>query len=126
MHGLHLTADLYRCRCELGLLTDAARLAALCRRHVESCVLTVVGERWHAFPGLDGQPGGVTGALLLAESHLAVHTWPEQGGVTLDIYVCNVSADNSGHAERLQALLLAEFQPGAQELHRLRRGGGEP
>ena len=35
-----------------------------------------VAERWHAFPGLGDDPGGVTGMLLLAESHLAVHTWP--------------------------------------------------
>ncbi|MFC4159898.1 adenosylmethionine decarboxylase [Chitinimonas lacunae] len=125
MHGLHLTADLYRCRCDTALLTDAGQLARLCRRHVEDCQLTIVGERWHTFPGLDGQPGGVTGALLLAESHLAVHTWPERGGVTLDIYVCNVSADNSQHAERLHGLLLAAFQAETMQAHRLQRGGME-
>jgi spermidine synthase len=41
---------------------------------------------------------GVTGTVLLAESHLAIHTWPETGSVTIDVYVCNFSADNSGKA----------------------------
>ena len=37
-----------------------------------------------------------SGAVLLAESHLAIHTWPERRGVTLDVYVCNFTADNTG------------------------------
>ena len=49
----------------------------------------------------NGQPGGITGTILLAESHLAIHTWPERAGVTLDVYVCNFTADNTGKAEQL-------------------------
>ena len=48
-----------------------------------------MADRWVTFPGLGGQRGGVTGVVLLAESHVAIHTWPELGNVTLDIYVCN-------------------------------------
>ena len=39
--------------------------------------------------------------MVLAESHLAIHTWPERQGLTLDVYVCNYSADNSAKARRL-------------------------
>jgi hypothetical protein len=57
--------------------------------------LTPVGELFHRFePG-----GGVTGVVLLAESHLAVHTWPELGAVTMDVYVCNFSGDNGAAPE---------------------------
>ena len=60
--------------------------------------------------------------LLLAESHLAVHTWPELGAVTLDVYVCNYGGDNSARAHALLDALVAAF--GAKEAHRqsLQRG----
>ncbi len=126
MQGLHLTADLYQCNCSRELLIDAGRLAELCRRHTLGVGLTLVDEKWHTFPDYQGQPGGVTGMLLLAESHLAVHTWPERGGVTLDVYVCNFSADNSEKAERLMAELLAAFAPERSEVNRIQRGAIEP
>lgn len=126
MEGLHLTADLYQCNCSRELLIDANRLAELCRRHTLEVGLTLVDEKWHTFPDYQGQPGGVTGMLLLAESHLAVHTWPERAGVTLDVYVCNFSADNSGKAERLMAALLADLQPGHSLTNRLQRGSINP
>jgi len=122
MEGLHLTADLYRCACGQELMSDATMLAALCRTRTLNAGLTLVGEKWHSFPGHEGQPGGVTGMLLLAESHIAVHTWPERGGVTLDVYVCNVTSDNSGKAERLMHELVDAFKPGQAQKQRLQRG----
>ena len=70
------------------------------------------------FPGHAVLPG----VVLLAESHLALHTWPERSGVTLDVYVCNFGADNSNKAEALLAALLAAFAPRQQQLGRLQRG----
>ena len=67
-------------------------------------------------------PGGVTGVVLLAESHLAVHTWPELGAVTLDVYVCNLAGDNSAKARALLAALEAAFAPGRVEHHEVQRG----
>ena len=122
MEGLHLTADLHGCRCDPALLTDSARLADLCVTWTAGAGLTVVGQRWHKFPDHAGSPGGVTGMLLLAESHLAVHTWPELGGVTLDVYVCNVTADNSGRARDVLAGLEQAFQPERSRRQQLRRG----
>lgn len=121
MTGLHLTADLLGCAAT-GLLVDEAALAALCRAEVAAAGLLTVAERWHRFPdGPDG-PGGLTGVLLLAESHLAIHTWPERAGVTLDIYVCNFGRDNTSRAEALLAALLARFAPATQRIQRLQRG----
>ncbi|MGQ9724918.1 MAG: polyamine aminopropyltransferase [Tepidimonas sp.] len=122
MQGLHLTADLYDCRGADGLMTDAAVLAGLCRRHTTEVGLTLVDEKWYTFAPYNGQPGGVTGMLLLAESHLAVHTWPERRAVTLDVYVCNFTTDNSDKANALLREIVAAFQPGRCELHRLERG----
>ncbi len=74
--------------------------------------------------GQDTDPaaGGVTGVVLLAESHLAVHTWPERGAVTLDVFVCNVGGDNSARAEALLAALVAAFEPRRVQRQSLRRG----
>lgn len=123
MEGVHLTADCYGCQCSPEVLRQVDQLAPQCRQRVEAAGLTVVAERWHGFPG---DVGGVTGVLLLAESHVAIHTWPELPGVTLDIYVCNFSADNSARAEQVLNDLLMMFQPAHHELHRLLRGRGHP
>ncbi len=122
MQGLHLTADLYQCRCDPGLLINADTLAALCNRHTVEAGLTVVADKWHPFPEYNDQPGGVTGMVLLAESHLAVHTWPERGGVTLDVYVCNFTCDNSGKARSLLEALIAAFEPAQVQRQHLDRG----
>lgn len=124
MNGLHLTADLYDCRAPAALMTDPARLGLLCRIAIERVGLTLVGEKWHRFPGHGGSPGGVTGALLLAESHLAVHTWPERGGVTLDVYVCNFSEDNSERARGVLDALAGAFRPARAQRQELQRGNG--
>lgn len=126
MQGLHLTADLYGCQCDVALMIDAAALADTCRRAVQACGLTLVDEKYHTFPEWQGQPGGVTGAVLLAESHLAVHTWPERSGVTLDVYVCNFSTDNSSKAERLLNDLMATFAPAQRITNRILRGSKDP
>jgi len=126
MQGLHLTADLYGCQCDAALLTDAARLATLCRGAVDAAGLTVVDEKFFTFPDYQGEPGGVTGAVLLAESHLALHTWPERSGVTLDVYVCNFSTDNSAKAEKLLDDLLVAFEPRQQGTNRILRGSEDP
>lgn len=121
MRGLHLMADLLGCTCDDALLHDAARVASCCREAVRAAGLTAVGETFHDF-----EPGGATGVILLAESHLAVHTWPEHRGVTIDAYVCNYSADNRGRAERLLALLLAAFEPAEHEIRQIERGTMRP
>ena len=123
MQGLHLTADLTHCRAPLELLNDALRLAPVCLDAVSASGLHCVGERFHQFPNASGEPkAGVTGLVLLTESHFAVHTWPEIRGVTLDIYVCNFAEDNSTKARSLLAALLELFAPGRAEVRSLQRG----
>ena len=127
MHGLHLTADLHRCRRGgpgPSLFTDPAALEALCRGQVAAAGLQAVAALFHRFepsPGASG-PAGVTGVVLLAESHLAVHTWPELDAVTLDVYVCNFGRDNTEAAGRLMDALVAAFAPAQVERHGLPRG----
>ena len=120
MQGLHLTADLRQCPPGTAALTDPAALRQLCLQAVADQALQAVGELFHHFPA----PGGVTGVVLLAESHLAVHTWPELAAVTLDVYVCNLHGDHSAKAEALMAQLLAAFGAAQVERQRVLRGVG--
>lgn len=123
MQGLHLTADLSGCKKNLPLMTDVDDLRRLCLDLVRASGLTVVGELFHAFPGMsEGESGGITGTVLLAESHLALHTWPEQHAVTLDVYVCNFSTDNSDKAATLLDSLIALFDPEDANRQSLLRG----
>jgi spermidine synthase len=59
---------------------------------------------------------------VLAESHLAIHTWPERQGLTLDVYVCNYSADNSAKARKLFDQMVEYFQPTEAARHEVDRG----
>lgn len=107
MNGLHILAELHDCATDASIMTEVAALRDLCLAACGAARLTVVAEAFHGFP-----EAGATGAVVLAESHLAVHTWPELGSVTLDIYVCNFSQDNRKAAELAYDRLVAAFQPG--------------
>lgn len=118
MQGLHLTADLSGCAPGRAALTDIAALRTTCLDAVAGAGLLAVNDCFHAF----GAPGGVTGVVLLAESHLAVHTWPEFGSVTVDVFVCNLQADNGERAEAALQAVVAAFSPSTIRRQRLRRG----
>lgn len=126
MQGLHITADLRGCRCDTRWLIDAAQLGAYCVQAVQASGLQAVAQLFHHFPDSAQGPGGVTATVLLAESHLCIHTWPEQRAVTLDVYVCNFGGDHTHQAEALMQTLQKVFAPASVECHRLMRGIVEP
>lgn len=112
--GTHLTADLAGCRADHPWMTQIEALQAGCLAAVAAVGLHAVGQCFHGFSPAGGEPqGGVTGVVLLAESHLAVHTWPERGVVTLDVFVCNLLSDNAARAQGLLDALIEGFQPSA-------------
>jgi S-adenosylmethionine decarboxylase proenzyme len=126
MKGLHIIADLYNCQ-KGDFLVSADKLRELC---VNACIgagLTVVGQHFYQFDGADGtQLGGSTGAVVLAESHLAIHTWPERDGATLDVYVCNYTCDNTGKAEAVYKTLAKALKPADVMIERVQRGRDLP
>ncbi|MGQ2994973.1 adenosylmethionine decarboxylase [Variovorax sp.] len=122
MHGLHLTADLHDCQCGAQWLTDGEALGAVCLKAVSAAGLQPVGKLVHGFPATMHGPGGVTATVLLAESHLCLHTWPEQRAVTLDVYVCNFGGDHSAKAHALMDCLVSLFRPRHSERNELQRG----
>lgn len=117
MNGLHLTGDLLRCRCDSQRLRDGIDFRDKCIEMVNASGLTIMDAVFNQF-----DDSGFTGAVILAESHLAIHTWPETNGLTLDVYVCNYSADNSAKAQQLFDAVVDYFQPTEIVRHAIDRG----
>ena len=116
--GLHLMANLHGCAGAESLLHEVAALRAKCLALVAEAGLVAVGECFHQF----GEGGGVTGVVVLAESHLSIHTWPEKRFVTLDVFVCNMNCDNRAKARQLFAALVALFQSMDERFYEVERG----
>lgn len=87
MNGLHIISNFYGC--DFDFKNESTLLDAVAQMCTDAG-LTVVGKSQHVF-----QPCGVTFTVLLAESHISFHTWPEDGNIALDIYTCNYFSDNS-------------------------------
>lgn len=98
--GLHLLADFHGVDAER--LTDPLAIETLLREAARAAGATPVGSNFHPFgPGL-----GVTGVLLLQESHISIHTWPEHGFAAVDVFMCG-----SARPERAVAVIEAALQP---------------
>ena len=83
MHGTEWIIEAYGC--EPDVLRDVTRLQELFDRLIADLHLTpVAAPIWHTFPA----PGGITGFVVLAESHLACHTFPEFGSICVNVFCC--------------------------------------
>lgn len=115
--GTHLLCEWYGCDFSLPSVNQASTLRQLCMNAATDSGLHIVGDVFHQF-----EPQGVTGTVLLAESHLAIHTWPEEKFVTVDVYVCNYLEDNTQKALKLYATLKAHFNPTQESFVQAPRG----
>jgi S-adenosylmethionine decarboxylase len=103
--GRAWVVDAYGCDPTRLRSTDA--LAGVFDAVVSALALRPVSRPvWHAFPG----PGGVTGFLLLSESHLSVHTFPERGFAAFDLYCCRERAPWAWDRELLERLGASEVR----------------
>ena len=82
MPGNHGLLDLYGCN--EAILKDEARLKTALVAAAQAAEATILTEHFHTFGGA----GGVTGVLLLAESHISIHTWPEYHFAAIDAFIC--------------------------------------
>jgi S-adenosylmethionine decarboxylase len=107
--GTHLLLDLWGA----SNLTDPARIDVALRDAAEAAGATILHSHFHHF----GPDGGVSGVLVLAESHISIHTWPERDFAAVDIFMCGAC-----DPYRSLPVLKATFQPNAVLLSEQRRG----
>jgi len=128
MNGLHLTADFYGCNCNITVLTDPQQFLQEVHAAIEKVGLTPLQDNTYRFDHSPSGQNGFTSVVLLAESHVAVHTWPESRYVSADVFVCNHTNDNSNKARHVLAELTLLFKANKIEQHEMLRGAerGKP
>lgn len=99
--GRHLMADMYGV--QGTLLSDAPALLERLVVALEAANFHVIEQHSHRFPGAQA---GVTAFVLLAESHAAVHTYPEHRYLALDVFSCG-----SSDPQRVLELFQQELAP---------------
>ncbi|MFH1418441.1 MAG: adenosylmethionine decarboxylase [Planctomycetota bacterium] len=109
--GTHCILELYDCPSHL--LDDEAFVTRTLREAVNQGMATLLGEVSHKF-----HPQGVTALALIAESHVAIHTWPECGYVAVDVFTCGDRAS----AEKACGYMVEAFQAGRHTMRKLARG----
>ena len=113
--GRHILAEFGGC--DTSRLADLALVQASMLAAVQASGATIVTHSFHHFASQDGG-AGVSGAVIIAESHLAIHTWPEHRFAALDFFTCGDSVD----VRKALDLLKEAFQAETEELLELERG----
>jgi S-adenosylmethionine decarboxylase len=109
--GNHILADLHGVK--PAVLRDSVALENLLCRVARDAGAHVLSSHFHSF----GDGGGITGVVLLAESHISIHTWPECGLAAADIFMCGTT-----DTERALALLIEKLSPSSWHIERAARG----
>jgi S-adenosylmethionine decarboxylase len=109
--GSHIFADLHGI--EPAALRDAAALEKLLCQAARAAGARVLSSHFHCF----GAGGGITGVVLLAESHISIHTWPESQLAATDIFMCGLA-----DAKRALALLIEALSPADCRVETVVRG----
>ena len=107
--GIHLLAEFWYGK----IIEDPKEIKRILIEAVKKANNTPLKVTIHKF-----QPQGITGIVLLAESHVAVHTWPEYNYVAIDIYTCGDKANPKKALEYLKK----QFQPEKVEIKVIKRG----
>jgi S-adenosylmethionine decarboxylase len=99
--GRHILAEFFNC--DPQILNDVEKVEQYMKRAAIECGATIVNSVFHIF-----NPHGVSGVVVIAESHLAIHTWPEYSYAAVDVFTCGDSVDPWVATRTLQEYLGAE------------------
>lgn len=103
--GLHILGEV--CTKEAKKLNSLESTKKYISKSVKKYDLHELGSFYYKFP----QGNGFTGLVSLTESHIAIHTWPELHYLTLDVYLCNYSRDNSVICKKVFEEIIHFFKP---------------
>ena len=115
-NSLNILADFYNCQ---GVfLTDVGFIRKTIIKIVSDSGFKIINSCFYKFKG--GK--GISGVFILAESHLAIHTWPEKQSLNLDIFFCNYNRENSKKARLAFKALKRLYRPRRIIKREVRRG----
>jgi S-adenosylmethionine decarboxylase proenzyme len=109
--GSVFTLDLFDC--DIDLLKNVPSVEAIMLTAAHAGRATIVS---HTFKQFD--PWGVSGVIIISESHMAIHTWPEYGYAAVDIFTCGTEMDPSAAC----SALIANFDAKTYKLVKSKRG----
>ena len=109
--GRHILAEYYTC--DITLLNSAELLENCMKDAVTASGATIIDSTFHTF-----SPHGVSGVIVIAESHMAIHTWPEYGYAAVDFFTCGDRVDPWKAFDHMTKLL----KPAQQSTKELQRG----
>jgi S-adenosylmethionine decarboxylase proenzyme len=102
--------------CDFQILDDVKRIEALMNEAARAAQTSIVASVFQPF-----EPQGVTGVVVVEESHLSIHTWPEHGYAAVDFFTCGDSSP-----ERAHEVLFAGLRAQCAEVMLVDRGAGVP
>jgi S-adenosylmethionine decarboxylase proenzyme len=109
--GRQVTVDFFDCN--KALLDDHVKIEKLMAGAAKAAKATVVKSLFHKF-----NPFGVSGVIVISESHLAIHTWPEYGFASIDVFTCGPVVD----PRICQRYLAKALKSSHSEYHEFKRG----
>lgn len=109
--GAHLLADMHGISADK--LNDVATMEDLLRHSALVAGAQILFSHFHSF----GSGQGITGVVLLAESHISIHTWPEYGFAAADIFMCG-----QAQPERALEVIRQALQPASCDIQTIKRG----
>ncbi len=99
--GRHILAEFHGC--DPDILDDVDRVEQEMTEAARRASATIVSTTFHRF-----NPYGISGVVVIAESHLAIHTWPEYGYASVDLYTCGEECDPWAAMDYLSGALSAD------------------
>ena len=115
--GTHIVCELSGC--DASLLTDIDSVREAMAHAALRANATIVTTAFHRF-----QPQGVSGVVVIQESHLSIHTWPETGYAAIDCYTCGATTDPRAACEYLAEALGASSLTITEVKRGIDAGGG--
>lgn len=113
--GIHILLDLWGL--PFNVLNDLSGLTETLTTAAKDAGATIVDERFTRF-----SPHGISGVVIIAESHVTVHTWPERGYAAMDVFTCGAPAVAHGICKRI----ISALSPSDHQVRVFDRGAFTP
>jgi len=109
--SLHILADLYGCAGDSRYLTHKGSVRTKTLAMIRRAGFLIVASRFHKFVETGMGDSGITGVVIVSESHITLHTWPEKQFVNLDVFLCNYTRDNTVKARAIFREFVKLYRP---------------